>query len=49
MGGPYTLDALEREHILQTLAHTPTLDDAAKVLGIDSSTLWRKRKKLEEP
>jgi two-component system, NtrC family, response regulator AlgB len=45
VGDEVTLDALEREHILKVLARTPTLDDAAAVLGIDVSTLWRKRKK----
>ncbi len=44
-GDPVSLDALEREHILKVLAATPTLEDAARTLGIDASTLWRKRKK----
>jgi NtrC-family two-component system response regulator AlgB len=48
LGGDYSLDAIEREHILRVTARSATLDDAAKVLGIDSSTLWRKRKKYEE-
>jgi NtrC-family two-component system response regulator AlgB len=30
------------------LQASPTLDDAAEILGVDSSTLWRKRKKYEE-
>jgi two-component system, NtrC family, response regulator AlgB len=47
LGGECTVDAIEREHILRVIARTPTLEDAAKVLGIDSSTLWRKRKKFE--
>jgi NtrC-family two-component system response regulator AlgB len=29
------------------LARTSTLDEAAAILGIDASTLWRKRKKYE--
>ncbi len=47
LGGNYSVDAIEREHIMRVIARTPTLDDAAVILGIDSSTLWRKRKKYE--
>ena len=49
LGGACTLEAIEREHILRVIARTPTLEDAAQVLGIDSSTLWRKRKTYESP
>jgi two-component system, NtrC family, response regulator AlgB len=37
----------EREHecILRVLAETPTLEDAATKLGINVTTLWRKRKR----
>jgi len=48
LGGDFTLEAIEREHILRVLARTATLEEAAQILGIDSSTLWRKRKKYEE-
>jgi NtrC-family two-component system response regulator AlgB len=48
LGGDFTLEEIEREHIQSVLGRTPTLDDAARVLGIDGSTLWRKRKKYEE-
>jgi len=47
LGGPFTLEQIEREHILRVMASTPTLDEAARNLGIDASTLWRKRKKFE--
>ncbi|WP_164011769.1 sigma-54-dependent transcriptional regulator [Pyxidicoccus trucidator] len=47
LGGPHTLEEVEREHILRVMASAPTLDEAARVLGIDASTLWRKRKKYE--
>jgi NtrC-family two-component system response regulator AlgB len=45
VGGMATLDELEAEHIRRTLAAAPTLDDAASALGIDPSTLYRKRKR----
>jgi NtrC-family two-component system response regulator AlgB len=48
LGGDFSLEAIEREHIMQVLARIPTLEEAAHILGIDSSTLWRKRKKYEE-
>ena len=47
LGGDVTLEEIEREHILQVVGRAPTLDDAARILGIDASTLWRKRKKYE--
>ena len=47
IGGDVTLEELEREHILHVVGRAPSLDDAARFLGIDSSTLWRKRKKYE--
>jgi NtrC-family two-component system response regulator AlgB len=45
LGGSVTLDALEAEHIRRVLAATASLDEAAAVLGIDPSTLYRKRKR----
>jgi NtrC-family two-component system response regulator AlgB len=39
------LEEMEKEHIIQVLAETPTLEDAAARLGINISTLWRKRKR----
>ncbi len=48
IGGDFTLDQLEREHIERVVARTATLDDAAAILGIDASTLYRKRKKYHE-
>lgn len=48
LGGDYSLEAIEREHILRVIARVPTLEEAAKILAIESSTLWRKRKRYEE-
>ncbi len=45
VGGDITLDELEAEHMRRILASTPTLDEAAKILGVDPSTLYRKRKR----
>jgi two-component system, NtrC family, response regulator AlgB len=45
VGGDMTLDRLEAEHMRRVLANTPTLERAAEVLGIDPSTLYRKRKR----
>jgi NtrC-family two-component system response regulator AlgB len=45
VGGDVTLDHLEAEHMRRVLASTATLDEAATVLGIDPSTLYRKRKR----
>jgi NtrC-family two-component system response regulator AlgB len=46
VGARVTLDALETEHIRRILATTRSLDEAARTLGIDPATLYRKRLKL---
>jgi transcriptional regulator with PAS, ATPase and Fis domain len=38
------LKDFEREHIMHALAESPTLEGAAARLGINVSTLWRKRR-----
>jgi two-component system, NtrC family, response regulator AlgB len=48
VGGRFTLEDLERAHIQAVVAQTKTMEEAAAILGIDDSTLWRKRKKYEE-
>ena len=45
VGARVTLDELEAEHIRRVLAATSTIEEAAEVLGIDPSTLYRKRKR----
>ena len=44
VGAPVSLQLLERRHIEAVIAGSDTLDAAARTLGIDSSTLYRKRK-----
>ena len=46
IGGACTIDELEREHIRVVLARSPSLDAASRALGIDPSTLYRKRKQF---
>ncbi|HEX3776516.1 MAG TPA: sigma-54 dependent transcriptional regulator [Polyangiaceae bacterium] len=43
--GDESLEAAERRHIAAVVARHPTLDTAAKALGIDPSTLYRKRER----
>ncbi len=40
-----SLEEVERDYIAQVISKTSSLEEAAKVLKIDSATLWRKRKK----
>jgi NtrC-family two-component system response regulator AlgB len=44
-GGRATLDDLEAEHIRRVLATARSVQEAADILGIDPSTLYRKRKR----
>lgn len=44
IGAPMSLEDLERSHILGVISASSSLDAAAKTLGIDVSTLYRKRK-----
>jgi NtrC-family two-component system response regulator AlgB len=46
VGSRVTLDELEAEHIRRVLKTSRNLDEAARILGIDPATLYRKRSKL---
>ena len=40
-----SLDDVKRVHVQRVLAESPTLEEAALRLGINPTTLWRKRKR----
>ena len=42
-----TIAEAEKSHIKEVLLHTESIEEAARVLGIDPATLWRKRKKYQ--
>ena len=42
---PPSLEEVERDHIKRVLGQSATLDEAAATLGINVTTLWRKRKR----
>ena len=45
VGDPVSLEIIEELHIRQVLAASKSLEEAARVLGLDPVTLWRRRKK----
>jgi len=45
VGAPVTLEQLEAEHIRRILSSVSTKEEAAAILGIDPSTLFRRRKR----
>ena len=47
VGGAISLQALENAHIQMVVANSPSLEEAARILEIDKSTLYRKRKLME--
>jgi len=46
IGSLISLEKLEEAHLRKILAQTPSLSEAAEILGIDQATLYRKRKKI---
>ncbi len=46
VGSKVPLDALEAEHIRRVLSQSASLEEAARTLGINPATLYRKRQKL---
>jgi DNA-binding NtrC family response regulator len=44
---PRNIEEMERELIIRVLAESPTFEDAAQTLGINASTLWRKRRRYK--
>jgi len=47
IGGAISLQALENAHIQMVVARSASLEEAARILAIDKSTLYRKRKLME--
>lgn len=46
VGAPVSLEKLEEAHIRRLVEKTENLTEAAAILGIDSATLYRKRKRI---
>jgi NtrC-family two-component system response regulator AlgB len=46
IGSQISLEKLEEAHMRKILEQTPSLTEAAEILGIDQATLYRKRKKI---
>ena len=45
LGALVSLEAIEQAHVRLVTARTATLEEAARVLGIDAATIYRKRKR----
>jgi two-component system, NtrC family, response regulator AlgB len=45
LGAEVSLEEIEREHIARVVMHAPSFEAAARILGIDVTTLQRKRKR----
>ena len=46
LGGRFTFEEIEAEHIRRLVSATSTLEEAAKILRVDPATLYRKRKRI---
>ena len=46
VGATVSLEELEGQHIVRVIQQASTMEEAARILGIDPATLYRKRKKL---
>jgi NtrC-family two-component system response regulator AlgB len=44
LGDPVPIEKIEELHIRRVLASAKSLEEAAEILGIDTATLWRRRK-----
>ncbi|MCG3132947.1 MAG: Alginate biosynthesis transcriptional regulatory protein AlgB [Planctomycetes bacterium] len=47
LGGDHTMKEIEREHFERVLARASSQAEAARILGIDVTTVWRTKKRLE--
>jgi NtrC-family two-component system response regulator AlgB len=48
LGAKVSLEELEAEHIARVVGQTASFEEAARILGINPATLYRKRKKIEQ-
>ena len=46
VGTRVSLEELENEHIARVIQQAATMEEAAKILGIDPATLYRRKKKM---
>jgi NtrC-family two-component system response regulator AlgB len=45
LGGDFPIAEIEREHVARVVARAPSFEAAAQILGVDPTTLQRKRKR----
>ena len=49
VGGDFTIAQIERAHLEAVLLRPCRMSEAARILGIDDSTIWRMRKRYDLP